>query len=193
MSTSEIDERILRAVQLQGEERYQCLLALHREALSRYTAAVRRVDQRDAARISSDGRAIAQVVAHIADWDRYFILAAGEIAAGVQWPQFMELNGYVMEDGSRENFAGINEFNAFSALRTADWSWDRIQRMAVQSAQTLFAMYSNPNLLSMEKLETTRAYQTEEFGFPLSIPVGIYLWVIAIGHEMEEHALDLKM
>ena len=193
MSAGEIYERILQSLKSPPERRYTQLLELHREAMSRFTAAVTRIDADEAARTSSDGRAIAQVVAHIADWDRFFILAASEMAAGVRWPQFMELQGYLDENGERLNFDTVTAFNAYSAKRTESWEWQRIQEMAVRSAGVLYALFSNAAILNVEILEATRIYKTEEFGFPLSIPVGWYLWVIAIGHELEEHALDLNI
>lgn len=193
MDAGEGYETIMRALQSPARERYARLLELHRETLARYTEAVRRIDARAAARASSDGRTVAQVVAHIADWERYFILAAGELAAGVEWPQFMELKGYLEEDGRCLQFASVDDFNAYSARRTAGWPWERIQRMALRSAEVLYALYANAEILPIETLDASRMYDTEEFGFPLSIPVGWYLWAIAIGHELEEHAQDLQM
>jgi hypothetical protein len=55
--------------------------------------------------VVSGGLTIAQVVGHIAEWERFTILAAGEIMAGVQWPRIMTLSGYVEPDGRGQDFS----------------------------------------------------------------------------------------
>jgi len=59
-------------------ERHRLLAGPHTDVATRYLDAVRAISPQDAARVSSDGRTVAQVVGHIAEWGRFTILTAGE-------------------------------------------------------------------------------------------------------------------
>lgn len=76
----------------------------------------------DATRVGSDGRTLAQVVGHIAEWERFTILAVGEIIAGVHWPRIMNLSGYVEPDGQVREFTSVDAFNDYQAIKHAKWS-----------------------------------------------------------------------
>lgn len=98
-------------------ERHSCLSTFHDQVLTRYLDAIRSISPQGAMRDSSDGRTIAQVVGHIAEWERWTIVAAGEMIAGVRWPRIMALSGYVELDGRTKDFTSLYAFNAYQAVK----------------------------------------------------------------------------
>jgi hypothetical protein len=173
-------------------ERLFSLVDLHTDVITPYLNAVRAMTAQDAARVSSDGRTLAQVVGHIAEWERYTILAVGEIITGVRWPQIMNMSGYVGQDGQVREFTSVDAFNDYQAARHAAWSWEQIQNLAIQTAVTLQVLFAHPSLVSWERLEQAKAYH---WRLPNEMSVtascGWFLWMITLEHEAVEHAVDL--
>ncbi len=128
-----------------------------------------------AARTGPDGRSVAQVIGHIAEWDRFAILAAGEMLAGVAHPRIIDNGGYIEPDGSERAFESVTEFNAHQAARHATWPWEDIRDLAMRSATALRALFAHPALLTPELLEQTSSY-TFTLGdvLTLTTPVGWY-------------------
>jgi hypothetical protein len=147
---------------------------------------------KDAARVSSDGRTLGQVVGHIAEWDRFTILAVGEIISGVRWPQIMTLSGYVEPDGQVREFTSVDTFNDYQATKHAMRYWEQIRDLAIQTAATLQALFAHPSLISWECLEQTKPYcwrlPNEK---SVTVSCGWYLWMVTLEHEAVEHAVDL--
>jgi hypothetical protein len=173
-------------------ERRLSLVALHTDVITSYLTAIRAMTAQDAARVSSDGRTLGQVVGHIAEWDRFTILAVGEIITGVCWPQIMNLSGYIEADGQVREFTNVDAFNDYQATKHSGWSWEHIQDLAIQTATTLQVLLAHPSLVSWECLEQTKAYR---WRLPnetsLLLPCGWYLWMVILEHEAVEHAVDL--
>jgi hypothetical protein len=173
------------------KERHRLLTALHGAVLAEYLPAIEATPQA-AMHISSDGRAFGQVVGHIAEWERFGLIALGEILARVQWPRIMSLSGYVEPSGEVRNFTSVDEFNAYQANKHATWPWERIQRLALATATTLHTLCTTPGLLAPAHLEETRVYR---WSLPedqvLELPVGWYLWMVSLAHAAVEHADDL--
>jgi len=115
-------QRIVAIAAQSPAERRLSLIHLHTDVVIPYLDAVRAMTAQDATCVSSDGRTLAQVVGHIAEWERFTILAVGEIIAGVRWPQIMNLSGYVEPEGQVRGFASIDAFNAYQAAKHAAWS-----------------------------------------------------------------------
>ena len=173
-------------------ERCLSLVALHTDIITSYLTAVQALTAQDAARVSSDGRALGQVVGHIAEWERFTILALGEIITGVVWPQIMNLSGYVEPDGQVREFASVDAFNDYQATEQMGWLWDRIQDLAIQTATTLQVLFAHPSLVSWERLEQTKAYRWRlPNEMSVMLPCGWYLWMVMLEHEAVEHAIDL--
>ena len=173
-------------------ERQRLMTQLHAVVLEEYCAAVGAITPEQAGRRLPEGRTVGQVVGHIGAWDRYLILAAGEMLAGVEWPSIMTLEGYVEADGKRRCFVSVDEFNACQAELHADWPWPSLQSMTLQMAETVYALFTQPGLLTAETLERTRPYVWRLPGdVRLTMPAGWYLWGIALEHEGVEHAADL--
>jgi hypothetical protein len=175
-------------------ERHLSLTRLHTEVITPYLNAVRTMTAQDAARVSSDGRTLGQVVGHIAEWERFTILAVGEIISGVRWPQIMSMSGYVELDGQVREFISVDAFNAYQAAKHAAWSWVKIQNLAIQTATTLQVLFAHPSLVSWERLEQAKVHNWRlPNEMSLTMSCGWYLWMVALEHEVVEHAGDLNI
>jgi len=185
-------QKVVTIAALSPAERRISLVGLHTDVVTPYLNAVRTMTAQDAAHVSSDSRTLGQVVGHIAEWERFTILAVGEIITGVRWPQIMNLSGYVEPDGQVCEFTSVDAFNDYQATKHAAWSWNQIQDLAVQTAVILQILFAHPSLLSWERLEQTKAYH---WPLPIEMSVmvscGWYLWMVTLEHEAVEHAADL--
>jgi hypothetical protein len=175
-------------------ERQRLMSQFHTVILEEYCAAVGAITAEQAGRRLPEGRTLGEVVGHIGAWDRYLILAAGEMLAGVVWPSIMTLEGYVEAEGERRRFASVDEFNACQADLHSNWRWSNLQSMTLQMAETVYALFTQPGLLNVETLERTRPYVWQLPGeVRLPMPAGWYLWGICLEHEGVEHAADLGL
>jgi hypothetical protein len=173
-------------------ERCLSLVGLHTEVVIPYLNAVRAMTAQDAARISSDGRTLGQVVGHIAEWERFTILAVGEIITGVRWPQMMNLSGYVESDGQVREFTSVDAFNDYQATKHEAWPWEHIRSSAIQTAATLQILFAHSSLASWERLEQTKVYRWQlPNEMSVIVSCGWYLWMVTLEHEAVEHAVDL--
>jgi hypothetical protein len=144
----------------------------------------------------ADRRTIAQIVGHIAAWEQFALLAAGDLLAGVQHPRMVtDLRGFVDSDGSQPQFATIAEYNAYHAAKHAGWTWDQVRPLAAYAATTLHVLFTYPQLLNAQRLEQTRPwYKRLQSGQVIdNIPMGWHLWITMIEHEAVEHALELGL
>jgi hypothetical protein len=184
MEAEDFYQKIVAIAAQSPAERRLSLVGLHMDVVTSYLNAVRAMTAQDAARISSDSRTLGQVIGHIAEWERFTILAVGEIITGVRWPQIMNLSGYVEPDGQVREFANVDAFNDYQATKHAAWSWARIQNLAIQAALTL--------QVSWERLEKTQAYRwCLPNEMDVTVSCGWYLWMVTLEHEAVEHAVDL--
>jgi hypothetical protein len=173
-------------------ERRLSLIGLHADVVIPYINAVRVITAQDAVHISSDGRTLGQVVGHIAEWERFTVLAVGEIITGVRWPQIMAMSGYVEPDGQVREFTSVDAFNDYQANKHAAWSWVQIQELAIQTAAALQVLFAHPSLVSWERLEQTQAYCWRlPNEMSVTVSCGWYLWMVTLEHEAVEHAVDL--
>ncbi len=175
-----------------AERRVKGMNHLHVECMDQYLQAVRSIDDEKAKLVTADGRTLAQIVAHIAEWERYTALALGEIIAGVKEPQIMRMKGYVETDGQILSFKNVNDFNAYQAKKYETIPWKTIQTLAIRMAVALQGTFSQPAILPYELLEQTAPYRYRLAGGSLiSLPVAWYLWIVTLEHEVVEHALEL--
>jgi hypothetical protein len=194
MKPEDFYPRIIYTAQQTPEERHRQFRLLHEEVLYSFTAALSRINAAQAEQTGSDGRTIAQIVGHIAEWDRYTLLAFGELLAGVEWPQIMNFNGYLEPDGTSRSFSSVDEFNAYCDKRFEGWDWKRIQNLAMRTAVDIHALLDHPMLLTTHRMEHGRPFTWPlPTGVNLSLPVGWYLWEITLEHEAVEHAHDIGM
>jgi hypothetical protein len=171
-------------------ERHLLLADLHTNVVTPYLGALGSITPEGAVRVVPDGRTVAQVVAHIAAWERYGIVATGELIAGVKWPRLMRHAGYLEPDGSAHDFPNDDAVNAFVSLTYANHPWAAIQDTALYTATALHRLWTQSGLLEPERLEQTRSFQGHKY--PL-MPCGWALWVIMIEHEGVEHVDDLAL
>jgi hypothetical protein len=177
---------------LPPDERWVQLVRLHVEILKSYKQAVHSIDLQLAAKACSDGRSVAQLVAHIAEWDRFFIQSAGEMVSGVGEPGIMNLTGYVTLQGERRDFSSLDEFNALQTEQYTAKPWAEIQKLALRAADAAFHLYANRELLPPDLLEATPLFKWQiPGGKAISIGTGWYIWMVVLEHEAVDHALDL--
>jgi hypothetical protein len=175
-------------LELPTHERAQALRTLQNDVVEHYCVAIQKLDAQEAQRIGPDGRTVAQVIGHIAEWDRFTMLAVGEILSGVIKPGVIELRGWRELDGTTRDFASVDEFNAYQAERQANMPWEEIQALAVRMAITLRELFANPQLLSPALLDSTieHSFMREDQN-PKSVPYGWYLWFLDIEHKAVAH------
>lgn len=177
-----------------ADRRVKGMNHLHEECLQVYLQSLDRIDDRRAAEIGSDGRTISQVVAHIAEWDRYVAIAMGEVTAGVLEPQVMHLRNFIEPDGKITSFRNVDDFNTYMGVKYKDAAWNDVKKLAVRMAVALQGIFSQPAILPYELLEGTAPYRWKLAGGSLiSLPVAWFLWIATLEHEVVEHAVDLKI
>ena len=192
MKTEVFYKKIVAIAAQSPSERCLSLVGLHTNIVTSYLDVIRAMTAQDAARVSSDGRRLGQVVGHIAEWERFTILAVGEIITGVCWPQIMNLSGYVEPDGQVRGFDTVDAFNNYQATKHAAWSWEQIQDLAIQTAAMLQILFAHPSLVSWERLEQTKVYRWQlPNEISVTVSCGWYLWMVTLEHEAVEHAVDL--
>lgn len=175
-------------------ERPLALVRLHTEVVMPYLAAVRALTAHAAAQVGVDGRTVGQVVGHIAEWERYTLLAMGEVIAGVRWPQIMRMSGYLEPEGTVQEFSSVAAFNAYQAAKHAACAWEPIQDLALRAATALQALFAHPVLVPWQCLEDTQSFCWQlPNGTGLNLACGWYLWMVTLEHEAVEHAADLGL
>jgi hypothetical protein len=189
-------ERVTSDCALPPAERHAHLLALHAEVLADYLAAVQAITPERAAEPVADGRTVQQMVGHIAEWERFAILSAGDILAGQAHPRMVtSVDGFVRPDGQPLAVDGIDAFNEYAAAQHTGRSWAETQALALDMALTLNALFSQPDLLSAERLEKTLPFRKRlHNGMVIrNIAMGWQLWLTMLEHEAVEHAADLRL
>jgi hypothetical protein len=187
-------QQVTAAMAQPPDARHQQLASLHNQALRRYRIALYRLTPDEAHESlpdHSDQRTIAQIVGHIVAWDRFALLAAGDILAGIRHPRMItDLSGYRESDGTFPTFATIDDFNAYQAQKYQLWPWDELRRFADDSASTLYILFTHPQLLSAGRLEQTSPFRKRlQNGTVIqNITMGWNLWLTMIEHIAVEHA-----
>lgn len=199
MEPAVYQSRLMAAMACAGRERHAALLALHQAALTAYVDAVMHITAEQAAKpvpVAGDARTLAQIVGHIAAWDRFSILSAGDMLAGVVHPRAVkETNGYVDADGTVLNFDDVDGFNAWAADADSRRTWAEIQASAVQAARTFYGLLAHDELLSADRLEQTALHKkTLGDGTVMEdLPMGWVLWLLQIEHIAVSHAAELGL
>jgi hypothetical protein len=194
MNTTVFYDQVAAAMAQPPEERHQQLACLHAELLRRYHTALDRLtaeDVRHPLPDHSDERTIAEIIGHIAAWDRFALLAAGDILAGIRHPRMItDLSGYRESDGTFPAFATIDDFNAHAAHQYQSWAWEQLRRFAEDTAATLYVLFTHPQLLSAARLEQTASFwkRLHNGATIHDITMGWNLWLTMIEHLAVEHA-----
>jgi hypothetical protein len=189
-------ERVTAACGLRPAGRHAQLAALHAQVLAAYLAAVRAITDQRAAEPVADGRTVQQVVGHIAEWERFGILAAGDILAGLPHPRMItSVDGFLQADGRPLAVDGIDAFNAYAAAQHTGRPWAETQALALDTAVTLSALFGEPALLSAGRLEKTLPFRKrlQNGAVIRDIAMGWNLWLTLLEHEAVEHAADLDL
>lgn len=167
---------------------------IHSECLAAYLSAIYAINEEKAAELCSDGRTLAQIVAHIAEWEKFILQAMGDIISGVRKPTMLSLKGFREVDGTTMDFGSIDEFNEYQAKKYEHKSWQEIKVMAIHTASALQVIFSQPLVLPFDLMEKTEPYDWHVPGGSIvSIPVAWYLWIVVLEHEIVDHASDLNL
>jgi NAD(P)-dependent dehydrogenase (short-subunit alcohol dehydrogenase family) len=199
VKAEQFSAQMVEIMALPPAERHERMAALHTSIVTVYRAAVEALTEEQATRIVSSGaetRTVAQVVGHIAEWERFAILGAGDMLAGLTHPRMVtSIAGYYEPDGQAPAFDTIDAFNAYQAAKHAAWPWTRIQALALDTATTVHALFTEPRLLSAARLEATEPFRKRlEDGTRIrNITMGWNLWMTVLEHEAVEHAEALGM
>ena len=197
MIGNEFVGELVAAMELLPVARHERLAILHAGLNERYQRALRNLSPAAAARPLSDGsdpRPVAQIVGHIAAWERFGILAAGDMLAGIERPRMMTgFSDYRETDGTAHSFATIDAFNAYNAERFASWSWERLRAFAADTSATIHALFTHPHLLNAERLQQTGPFRMrlQDGSILDDITLGWGLWLIMLEHPGVEHAAVL--
>lgn len=185
--------RVLEIFAEAADERHRRMTPLHDEVMGWYLGRVQAITAEAAAGRCAEGRTLAQVVGHIMEWDRYMVVSAGEMLAGVEWPGIMAMERYVETDGQSSGYSSLDEFNARQAAKHASWPWPRIQALALDISRVVHDLFTSPGLLTARKLEATRPYVWRvPGGSRLTIPAGWFVWMVTLEHEGVEHEPELE-
>jgi hypothetical protein len=172
---------------------------LHTHIYGEYSTAIRALNVQHAAQqvqVGDDVRTVLQVVGHIHEWERFAILGACDMLAGLDHPRMVtDIAGYVEPDGQERQFESIDAFNAYQAEKHLAWPWERMQAAALQSAAALHALFTDHRLVNVQRLEQTQPYRKRlQDGTRISdIKMGWNLWITVIEHEGVEHARELGL
>jgi len=194
MNATAFYDRVRMAMETPPIERHQQLLQLHTAALQTYQTALQHLTT-DLIHLppaqTSDQRTIAEIIGHIAAWDRFAVLAAGDILAGIHYPRMVtDLAGYREPDGTFPVFASIDAFNAYHADKYRSWPWETLRAFAADTATTLHTLFTHPQLLSATRLEATAlVWKQLHNGTRIEpITMGWSLWLTMLEHLAVEHA-----
>lgn len=177
-----------------SKKRYGELTRLHAETVDFYVPTIRAIDDSIASQISSDGRPKSLVVAHIMGWEEWQIQAFTDPNRLHRLTRQMGLQDY-FDDETRKtvSFKGVDDFNKYQANKYAQKSWNKIQEKAISTALTLQGLFPpTPSEEWLSFLENTppkiwRMTPT----ITVTVPGGIYLWMVSLEHEAVEHRKDL--
>ena len=199
MDVDRFYEQIIAGAAQAPNVRHALYIDVHTDLLDRYLDVVNAITPKQAAQPvnrGDDQRTLAQLIGHIAEWDRFSILAAGDMLAGLKEPRSVRtIEGYVELDDTILSFASVDEFNQYQAEKQASWSWEQICTLACSSAQALHALFADDWLLNADRLEQTLPWKKRlKNGVILEpLTMGWVLWLIELEHLGVEHASELHL
>ncbi len=189
----------MNAAELDPQARHADLLELHQVVLADYLHVVASTTAEQAAQtinLPGDTRTMKQLIGHFVGWDRFSILAAGDILAGVEIPRtVLNQRGFIDSDGQVHDFDSVDAFNDWHAERDSHRAWIDIQADAIQAAETLYALFADPKLLNAKRLERTPMHlkRLHDGRVIENIRMGWALWLIELQHWAVEHATELNL
>ncbi|MFN8451661.1 MAG: hypothetical protein U0521_24490 [Anaerolineae bacterium] len=192
-------EQVIEGAAQPPDVRHALYCELHTAVLDRYLTVLDSITPADALQPVNQGDdqcTLGQLIGHIGEWDRYAILSAGDILAGLRHPRAVtSIENYVEPDGTVLTFASVDDFNAFQAEKQASWSWEQLHDLARDSAQALHALFADEWLLNAQRLEQTLPWQKRLHNGVLleNITMGWTLWLLQLEHMGAEHAAELRL
>jgi hypothetical protein len=195
MRTGLFFNRVRAAMALGPVERHEALSRLHADALAEYLEAVDRITPERAVTlipVSDDPRTYGQLIGHYIAWDRFSIMGAGDILAGVHQPRAVkDVKGYITPEGQMMDFDSVDAFNAYQAEQYANIAWDDIRCDTRDAAGTMYALFSQ--IITPKMLENTLPHRRKlDDGTVIDgTTMGWCLWLIEIQHIAIDHADEL--
>lgn len=192
-------EQVLNGVDMSPGQRHRHFTKLHTSALNDYVRAVRFtvVDLAEQPALHTDDpRTLKLIVAHMAEWDRFAIEAACDILAGMARPRLVQgFHGYTDHEGKSYDFESITAFNQFLTQRYQHTDWLEVQRLAIDLAESLHALFTTPKLLTPKRLEATASHAlVMKSGAVLpELSMGWNLWIMVLEHMAVQHAIELRL
>ncbi len=162
--------------------------------MSARIGAVERLTVVEASRVLCDGSTVAQLVGHVAAWERFAALAFEEVLNGVRWPGLMRTRGWIGDDGRKMKFNNGDQFSAYIAEQDAEKPWSAIQEFSIRTTQLLQQLLEGPIAASPQVLDEGDLHRWRAAGAALEpMPVGWFLWLQLIWHSGVEHAEDVGL
>lgn len=199
MNADSFYEQVRIGLGMSPEQRHRHYTKLHTSVLNDYVRAIRFTVTdlaEQPAPDSNDPRPLKLIVAQMAEWDRFALSAANDILTGLTMPRLVHnLNGYIDAQGTQHNFDNIESFNKLQMQRYAHVEWIEVQRLAIDLAETLHALFSTPKLITVARLEATAPTSiTLKNGEVFqNLTMGWALWLIVMEHSAVEHATELRI
>lgn len=188
-------QKIFSLASASSEERYTQLRELHPKILDQYTQALRAMTDEEMLQSApnEDFRDRRLVIGHIAGWERFQLVALGEIMAGVLKPSIMNLSGFKLPDGSEHSFRNVDDVNAFFERQQRSLPPAQIRNEAVYSATAICELFTSPTLLPLERRARTEPYQWKSLARKIETPVESapvlpcvdYLQLVSLEHYLE--------
>lgn len=177
-----------------SRKRYEELIRLHAETVNFYVSTIKMIDDQVAAQISSDGRPKSLVVAHIMGWEEWQIQAYTDSDRLRRLTSQMGLRDYFdIEIRRMMSFLGVDDFNKYQADKYAQIPWAEIQQKAISTALALQELFPpTPSEEWLDFLENTpvKVWHVTPT-ITITVPGGLYLWMVSLEHEAVEHRKDL--
>lgn len=192
-------QQILVGIEYSPEVRYVHYSKLHQSVLNDFTRAIRFIfeDVADAPPVESDEpRSIKLLVAHIAEWGRYALMSAMDILIGLEEPRMINsLDRYVDRNGVERSFESRAAFNAYCDELYADANWFDVQKFALDTADTIHALFTTSNLMTPTRLEATApTTRTLPSGLVLEeLEMGWVLWILVLEQAAVTYADALQL
>lgn len=168
------------------KERYERLVVLHKETLHFYISTLQSITIEKARQKISDGRTIAEVVAHIVAWEEWQIQVFNDPNRQGRLKEQINLCGYFdAENNKVVDFKNVDDFNAYQTEKYSKWKWKNIQQKATSTATKLREIFPDiPSDGWINFLESTPSHQWKILpNKTITVPAGWYLWMVSLEHE----------
>lgn len=195
-------QNLIEIAALPAKRRFEVLANLHEETTLRYIESLETMSDSRAGSISSDGRTIKDLVAHIMTWEVWVIQVMEDSNINKRLNNFMYLEDFEL-GSTRFSFLDDDDFNRFVSQNSSNLSWEEIKNAAIGAARQVCYFFHPVTDEYMSQvdyredliwtLDNTSPYtwKAPYSNAGIETTAGWYIWMMAIEHEAIEHAQDL--